>query len=128
MKRTQRLHAWKTILTAAAATLALAATVTAPTAEASPTATSPNGTALALTPPMGFNNWARYGCGTNVPNNGDQGPSRRLILDQAQALVDTGLAAKGYDTVTVDDCWSTMTRGADGGLVADTSKFPGRHG
>ncbi|NED84521.1 hypothetical protein G3I76_31060 [Streptomyces sp. SID11233] len=124
MKRTQRLHAWKTILAAVAATVALAGTVTAPVAEASPTATGPNGTALALTPPMGFNNWARYGCGTNVPNNGDQGPSRRLILDQAQALVDTGLAAKGYDTVTVDDCWSTMTRGADGGLVADTGKFP----
>lgn len=49
----------------------------------------------------------------------------RLILDQAQALVDTGLAAKGYDTVTVDDCWSTMARDADGGLTADTSKFPG---
>lgn len=70
MKRPQRLHAWKTILTAVAATVALAGTVTAPTAAASPTATSPNGTALALTPPMRFNNWARYGCGTNVRTTG----------------------------------------------------------
>ncbi|MEU8701009.1 hypothetical protein AB0C61_25800 [Streptomyces sp. NPDC048680] len=35
-----------------------------------------------------------------MPNNGDQGPTQQLILEQAQALVDTGLAAKGYDTVT----------------------------
>ncbi|MFJ6462440.1 ricin-type beta-trefoil lectin domain protein [Streptomyces sp. NPDC091387] len=132
MKRTQRSRGWKTALTAVAATVALTGTltgtVTAPTAAASPTATSPNGNALALTPPMGFNNWARYGCGTNVPNNGDQGPTQQLILEQAKALVDTGLAAKGYDTVTVDDCWSTMTRGADGTLAADSAKFPGGMG
>lgn len=124
MKRTQRFRGWKAAVTTVAATVVLTGTVTAPSAEASPTATSPSGNALAVTPPMGFNNWARYGCGTNVPNSGDQGPSQQLILEQAQALVDTGLAAKGYDTVTVDDCWTTMARGSDGNLVTDTAKFP----
>jgi alpha-galactosidase len=93
-------------------------------ASASPTATSPDGHPLALTPPMGFNNWARFGCGPNVPNTGDSGPTEASILAQAQALVDTGLAARGYTTVTIDDCWMTHSRDAAGKLVADPAKFP----
>ncbi|THA34530.1 hypothetical protein E6R18_07030 [Streptomyces sp. A1277] len=123
-ERTHRSRGLRTALAAVAATVALSGALIAPTAQASPTATSPNGNALALTPPMGFNNWARYGCGTNTPNRGDQGPTQQLILQQAQALVDTGLAAKGYDTVTIDDCWTTTSRDAAGNLVADAAKFP----
>ncbi|WP_406458368.1 ricin-type beta-trefoil lectin domain protein [Streptomyces sp. NBC_00876] len=124
MKRTHLTGGWRAALTAVAAIVTLTGTLVTPTAQASPTATSPSGNELALTPPMGFNNWARYGCGTNVPNNGDQGPTQQLILEQAQALVDTGLAGKGYDTVTIDDCWTTTARDTDGNLVADAAKFP----
>ncbi len=123
-ERTHRSHGWRTALTAVAAAVALSGALAVPGAQASPTATSPNGNALALTPPMGFNNWARYGCDTDSPNTGDQGPSQQLILEQAQALVDTGLAAKGYDTVTIDDCWTTTARDSEGNLVTDTEKFP----
>ncbi|WP_250299973.1 ricin-type beta-trefoil lectin domain protein [Streptomyces sp. NBC_01267] len=103
---------------------ALVGALLAPAAEASTTATSPQGHALAVTPPMGFNNWARFGCGPDAPNPGDTGPTESLILGQARALVDNGLAAKGYRTVTVDDCWMTHARDAQGALVTDTGKFP----
>lgn len=74
----------------------------------------PNGDNLAPTPPMGFNNWARYECDV----------SEAVMVRNADALVSTGLAAKGYDTVTVDDCWMTTSRDANGNLVADPVKFP----
>jgi hypothetical protein len=70
--------------------------------------------ALAPTPPMGFNNWAQYRCDIN----------EGLFTNTADALVRTGLAAKGYGTVTVDDCWMTRNRDGNGNLVTDPAKFP----
>jgi alpha-galactosidase len=69
---------------------------------------------LALTPPMGYNNWSYFQCNIN----------EGLILSQAKALVSTGLAKKGYDTITIDDCWMAKKRNADGTLAADLQKFP----
>ncbi|MGW5937028.1 glycoside hydrolase family 27 protein [Streptomyces celluloflavus] len=69
---------------------------------------------LAPTPPMGWNNWSYYMCDIN----------EKVVLDNARALVRTGLARRGYRTVTVDDCWMTKQRGPDGELVADPVKFP----
>ena len=36
----------------------------------------------------------------------------------------TGLAARGYNTVTIDDCWMAKTRDAEGNLQADAVRFP----
>ncbi|MCB5164133.1 ricin-type beta-trefoil lectin domain protein [Streptomyces bambusae] len=69
---------------------------------------------LAPTPPMGWNNWAHYMCNIN----------EATVVANADALVRTGLAAKGYDTVTVDDCWLKRSRDASGNLVADPARFP----
>jgi alpha-galactosidase len=69
---------------------------------------------LALTPPMGYNNWSYFQCKINED----------LILSQAKALVSTGLAKKGYDTITIDDCWMAKKRNSDGTLAADPQKFP----
>jgi alpha-galactosidase len=69
---------------------------------------------LSPTPPMGFNNWARYECGV----------TEAIMVRNADALVSTGLAAKGYNTVTVDDCWMTRNRDTAGNLVTDTNRFP----
>lgn len=92
-----------------AATLALPGSARAADRQAvSPTAVS------AATPPMGWNDWAHYECAID----------ERLILDQAEALVSTGLAARGYRTVTIDDCWPARSRDAAGDLVADPVKFP----
>ena len=76
--------------------------------------TAPAWNGLALTPPMGYNNWSYYQCNISEP----------VVLAQARALVSTGLAKKGYDTITIDDCWMAKDRAADGTLVADPQKFP----
>jgi alpha-galactosidase len=69
---------------------------------------------LASTPPMGWNDWAHYQCGYTA----------QTILDNARALVSTGLAARGYNTVTIDDCWMQKDRDARGDLQADPQRFP----
>lgn len=69
---------------------------------------------LALTPPMGFNNWNAFGCDVSAD----------LIKATADAIVETGLKDAGYEYVNIDDCWSEMERGADGRLVPDPQKFP----
>ena len=62
---------------------------------------------------MGWNDWAHYQCDY----------TEQTILDNANALVSTGLAAKGYDTVTID-CWTASARDGNGNLVADSTRFP----
>jgi len=69
---------------------------------------------LAATPPMGWNDWAHYQCGYTAAT----------ILDNARALVSTGLAARGFNTVTIDDCWMQKDRDASGNLQADPQRFP----
>jgi len=69
---------------------------------------------LAATPPMGWNDWAHYQCNFTA----------RTILDNARELVKTGLATRGYDTVTIDDCWMLKTRDAAGNLQPDPERFP----
>ncbi|WP_030246881.1 ricin-type beta-trefoil lectin domain protein [Streptomyces sp. NRRL S-350] len=108
--RTSRRRLAAGALSAALLTLSLAST----TAHASPTAASGDGKPLAVTPPMGWNDWAHYQCAV-----GEQ-----VVTANADALVSTGLAAKGYNTVTVDDCWMSTARNASGNLTADPAKFP----
>lgn len=69
---------------------------------------------LATTPPMGWNDWAHYQCNYTA----------KTILDNARALVLTGLAARGYNTVTIDDCWMQKTRDSRGNLQPDPRRFP----
>ncbi|MFQ4148097.1 NPCBM/NEW2 domain-containing protein [Arthrobacter sp. LAPM80] len=70
--------------------------------------------AKALTPPMGYNNWAHYMCNIN----------EKLFRDQADAIVAKGLDKAGYDTVTVDDCWMQKDRDANGNLQTRAATFP----
>lgn len=77
-------------------------------------ATAAKGKLLAPTPPMGWNDWAHYKCGI----------SAGTILDNARALVRSGLASAGYDTVTIDDCWMENHRDAAGNLLPDPERFP----
>src|ERR1044071_8959278 len=98
------------------ALLALALVVASATAVALTTATPAaalnNG--LALTPPMGWNDWNAFGC--NV--------SEALVEQTAQYLVSSGLKAAGYTYVNIDDCWMTGSRDSGGHLVPDPAKFP----
>ncbi|EAW13236.1 putative alpha-galactosidase [Aspergillus clavatus NRRL 1] len=69
---------------------------------------------LLPTPPMGFNNWARFMCNLN----------ESLFLDTAAAMLDTGLHAAGYTRLNLDDCWMASHRAPNGSLPWDPTKFP----
>jgi alpha-galactosidase len=66
------------------------------------------------TPPMGFNNWARYMCGLN----------ETLFLKTADEMVFTGLLAAGYNRINLDDCWMKTSRSQEGTLTWNTTLFP----
>ncbi|HTV18146.1 MAG TPA: NPCBM/NEW2 domain-containing protein [Polyangiaceae bacterium] len=70
--------------------------------------------ALALTPPMGFNDWNAFGCDVN----------EKLIRETADFFVSSGLKDAGYVQLNIDDCWSLRERDASGKLVPDPAKFP----
>ncbi|MFF2073427.1 glycoside hydrolase family 27 protein [Kitasatospora sp. NPDC058162] len=72
------------------------------------------GNGLAITPPMGFNDWNAYGCDVSEP----------LIKSTALAMHNNGMQSAGYAYVNIDDCWMTHSRGSDGRLVPDPNKFP----
>lgn len=76
------------------------------------TAFAANG--LALTPPMGWNSWNKFGCSV----------SESLMKQQADAMVSNGMKAAGYQYVNIDDCWESRSRDSNGNLVADPTRFP----
>ena len=69
---------------------------------------------LASTPPMGWNSWNKFAC--NV--------SEKLIREQADAMVASGMKAAGYRYIVIDDCWQ-KSRDTDGNIQADPERFPG---
>jgi len=69
---------------------------------------------LAVTPPMGWNDWNKYGCSI----------SDSLIRQQANAMVSSGMKAAGYQYINIDDCWLSKSRNSSGNVVPDPSKFP----
>ena len=79
---------------------------------ASPALGARNG--LDLVPPMGWSNWENSGCNVN----------ETYIRASAQALIDKGLYAAGYDIVEVDDCWAELERNASGHMVPNATRFP----
>lgn len=71
---------------------------------------------LALTPPMGFNNWNSTHCRADF--------NEAMVEGIADIFVDKGLKAAGYQYVNLDDCWALPERNADGKLVPDPVRFP----
>ncbi|MBV9684821.1 MAG: alpha-galactosidase [Solirubrobacterales bacterium] len=70
---------------------------------------------LSATPPMGWNDWYTAYCGVNA----------QLVEQSAQAMVNDGMKAAGYQYVNIDDCWMAPSRDSAGNLVADPTRFPG---
>jgi alpha-galactosidase len=68
---------------------------------------------LALTPPMGWNTWNKFGC--NV--------SDELVRGMADAMVKSGMKGAGYQYIVIDDCWQ-VSRDANANIVADPQRFP----
>lgn len=68
---------------------------------------------VALTPPMGWNSWNKFGC--NV--------SEEMIKSMTDAMVSSGMKDAGYQYVVIDDCWQ-VSRDENGFIVADPQRFP----
>lgn len=68
--------------------------------------------ALALTPPMGWNSWNVWGPAVDAEK----------VLQAAEWLDRSGLAAHGFQYIVIDDAWSGK-RDADGQIVPN-EKFP----
>lgn len=50
---------------------------------------------LGKTPAMGWSSWNKFGCTVNEND----------VKRNADLLVSTGLASKGYTYLNIDDCW-----------------------
>jgi alpha-galactosidase len=68
---------------------------------------------LALSPPMGFNTWNKFGCDV----------SDELVRGMADAMVKSGMKDAGYQYIVIDDCWQ-VARDANGNIIADPQRFP----
>jgi alpha-galactosidase len=63
---------------------------------------------------MGWNSYNHFNCDI----------SEKLIRETADAMVDSGMKAAGYQYMVIDDCWSASERNSDGSLPPDPNKFP----
>jgi alpha-galactosidase len=82
-------------------------------AEAAPPQPPRTSNGLALTPPMGWNSWNKFGCDI----------SEQTIRAAADAMVRSGMKDAGYQYVVIDDCWHGE-RDANGDIQADPKRFP----
>jgi len=69
---------------------------------------------LAKTPPMGWNSWNFF----------RDTIDDAIVRQVAQSLVSSGLAAKGYVYLNIDDSWAATVRDAAGNIQSDPSRFP----
>ncbi|MFJ7945846.1 NPCBM/NEW2 domain-containing protein [Streptomyces sp. NPDC096354] len=96
---------------------AIAPAVADSPAPATASAAAPqSGNGLALTPPMGFNNWNSTHCRAEF--------NESMVKGIADIFVEKGLKDAGYQYVNLDDCWAKPQRDADGKLEADPVRFP----
>lgn len=68
---------------------------------------------LAMTPPMGWNSWNKFGCDV----------SEELIMQIADEMVNSGMQKAGYEYVVIDDCWQ-VDRDENGEIIVDKDRFP----
>ncbi len=109
-------------LAALAVAFVCAMAVAAPAASAtsadvaSDVVAAPPGDNLALTPPMGFNNWNSTHCRPEF--------NEEMVRGIADLFVESGLKDAGYEYVNLDDCWALPERDENGKLVVDSERFP----
>lgn len=67
----------------------------------------------AKTPPMGWSSWNTFRNHIN----------QDIIIETADAMVNSGLADAGYKYLNLDDCWQSSQRDASGRLQGDLGTF-----
>lgn len=68
----------------------------------------------ATLPPMGWNSWNAFNSGID----------EEKLMASARIIVDSGLAAKGYRYIGIDDGWWLRRNPQDGRMVVRTATFP----
>jgi len=68
----------------------------------------------AVTPPMGWSSWNAFA--TDIDED--------KIIGSAQRIVESGLAARGYRYINIDDGWALKRRVPDGHMIIRADKFP----
>ena len=68
---------------------------------------------LALTPPMGWNSWNKFGCNVD----------EQMIRSMADGMVSSGMKDAGYQYIVIDDCWHGG-RDSLGFVYPDPQRFP----
>lgn len=69
---------------------------------------------LAQTPPMGWNSWNYFEC---------ERVNEQVIMEMADAMVNSGMKDAGYEYIVIDDCWQ-VDRDSEGRIMVDSIKFP----
>jgi hypothetical protein len=64
--------------------------------------------------PMGWNSWNSF---SNLID-------AKIAMQQAKALVDSGMKAAGYEYVVIDEGWWKGTRDGDGNIIVDPAQWP----
>ncbi|MEU6030823.1 NPCBM/NEW2 domain-containing protein [Streptomyces tauricus] len=106
------------VQTAGAATSAVSASAGSASAVSASASAAPGlDDGLALTPPMGFNNWNSTHCRAEF--------DEAMVKGIADIFVEKGLKDAGYEYVNLDDCWALPARDANSKLVPDPARFPG---
>lgn len=100
------------VLAAMALALPAAAQTTDPLAPTNRWSAHPRG--AAALPPMGWNSWNAFTSDID----------EEKLLASAQVIVDSGLAAKGYRYIDIDDGWWLRRNQPDGRMVIRTKAFP----
>jgi alpha-galactosidase len=63
---------------------------------------------------MGWNSWNKFQCNIN----------EALIKETVDLIISTGLAAKGYKYVNLDDCWQIARDPNTKEIIPNMNKFP----
>lgn len=79
---------------------------------------------LARRPQSGWNSWNWVGARVDCPSNPNRCLNETLIMQMADALVSTGMAAAGYDIVNLSEGWPAPQRNPDGSLAWNPTNFP----
>jgi hypothetical protein len=104
----------KTITAAALAALVLALTVMILCGTESLTAQSAARQIPVPPPPIGWSSWNSF---SNTIDS-------QVAMDQAKAMISTGMAKAGYQYINIDEGWWLGERDADGNIVVEAKAWP----
>jgi Alpha galactosidase A/Alpha galactosidase C-terminal beta sandwich domain len=65
-------------------------------------------------PPMGWSSWNSFSNTVDSP----------IVMDQAKAMISTGMVGAGYEYINIDEGWWLGERDTEGNIVVDAKAWP----